>query len=265
MSWFSEEHGSGLPVAVHEGSCEEVADGVVVERRSLLWLSAGAVTALLAGVPRLTAQGPVSDLPRKPNALSFEEFLRQLYPMARRLVDSKGEDEEAYVMAVAAALTRLRDPKAPLREAMRAFRKRHAKTGERFPLMAVSMHLEPGKGFSHHDHLDYNGVIFGVDGEARIRNYDFVDEPPALDTTDVFRLRQTRDDLLLPGRISTLGRKRDNVHDLVAGKQGARVLDVFTFFSKRATSRYLDVEAKPRDADLRIYDATWRPRRRRRR
>ena len=36
-------------------------------------------------------------------------------------------------------------------------------------------------------------------------------------------------------------RNRDNVHDLVAGKDGAQVLDVFTFFSKRAGSRYLQV------------------------
>ena len=65
-------------------------------------------------------------------------------------------------------------------------------------------------------------------------------------------------------RGSALGRNRENIHDLVAGKNGARVLDVFTFFAKNATSRYLDVEKKPRDAEARIYEAAWRPRRKRR-
>ena len=102
-------------------------------------------------------------------------------------------------------------------------------------------------------------------GEVRIRNYDFQGKPPAVDSTDTFQIRETRNDLILPGRFSTLGQKRENIHDLAAGKNGARVMDVFTFFSGRATSRYLDLQDKPRDLDARIYDATWKSRRRRNR
>ncbi len=246
---------------------EEVADGVTVDRRRVFWLSAAGVTALLLGrSPR--AQDPAA--PRRDgrrDGLDYTSFLETVYPLARRLVDSEGEDEEAYLMTVAAAMSRIRDHQAPLRAAMQAFRKQHAsdpnKTG-RFPLAAMTMDLKPGKGFSHHDHLDYNGVILGIGGEARVRNYDFVGAPPAQDSKRSFEVRETRDDLLLPGRISTLGRNRDNVHDLVAGKAGAKVLDVFTFFTKRATSRYLDVEDAPRDAETRVYEAAWRQRRRRR-
>ena len=247
---------------------DEVADGVVVERRSVLWLTAGAVGTLLTG-GLARAQGPKTPAAATATApvrtkLEFEQFLAELLPAARRLVASGGEDEEAYLMTVAAALTRLRDPQAPLRQAMQSFRKRHADDGQRLPIAAVSMTLKPGRGFSHHDHFDYNGVILGVDGEVRIRNYDFQGEVPPIESRETFLLRQTRDDLILPGRISTLSRKRENVHDLVAGKEGARVLDVFTFFSKNATSRYLDVEPKPRDAEARLYEAAWKPRRRRR-
>jgi len=253
---------------------EEVADGVTVERRRVFWLSAAGVAALLAGRAP-SAQAPTRQAPaRRPTAergdakgrgpLDYAAFLEQLYPIAKRLVASGGEDEEAYLMTVAAAMTRIADPNAPLRAAMRAFREQHQRDGQRFPLAAMTIDLKPGKGFSHHDHLDYNGVIMGVGGEARVRNYDFVGAPPKLDSGETFLIRETRDDLILPGRISTLGRNRDNVHDLVAGAQGAKVLDVFTFFSKRAGSRYLDVEAEPRDAARRTYEATWRPRRRRR-
>ena len=48
------------------------------------------------------------------------------------------------------------------------------------------------------------------------------------------------------------------------GKDGAQVLDVFTFFSKRAGSRSLQLEDQPRDEERRVYEASWRQRRRRR-
>lgn len=265
MSYFRHAHDDDPVVtdALSEGP-EEVADGVTVERRRVFWLSAAGVAAMLLGrAPR--SQGPAGGGDgRRRLALDYAAFLEELYPLARRLVASGGEDEQAYLMTVAAAMTRIADPKAPLRQAMQAFRKRHQREGERFPLAAMTIDLKPGKGFSHHDHLDYNGVILGVGGEARVRNYDFVGRPPEVDSGETFLVRETRDDLILPGRISTLGRDRDNVHDLVAGKQGAKVLDVFTFFSKRAGSRYLDVEDAPRDAERRVYEAAWRRRRRRR-
>jgi len=265
MSYFRNEDDE-LSVVVDEVEAgQEVADGVTIERRRVFWLSTAGVAALLLGrAPRAQERAPVQDPEPAPGKLDYAQFLEQLYPLSKRLVDSKGEDEEAYLMTVAAAMTRIADPKAPLRAAMQAFRKQHGKQGQRFPLAAMSMKLKPGKGFSHHDHLDYNGVIMGIDGEARVRNYDFVGKPPAVDSGKTFELRETRDDLILPGRISTLGRNRDNVHDLIAGKNGAQVLDVFTFFSKRAGSRYLDVGDKPRDAEARIYEASWKQRRRRR-
>ncbi|MGK0434400.1 MAG: hypothetical protein ACJA0V_003554 [Planctomycetota bacterium] len=285
MSYFRPEH---TPFAT-EDSCVvedieqnvEVADGVVVERRSVLWLSVAAVTSMLVGSGSLRGQnlggqnlgsqklgtqdpGSQDPAPKQNPKLSIADFLNQLLPQARRLIDSKGDDEEAYLLTVAAAMSRLQDPNAPMREAMRQFQKENRKEGERFPIGAMAMSLKAGKGFTHHDHLNYNGVIMGLEGEARIRNYDFQGEPPANDSTKTFQIRETRDDLILPGRFSSLGLKRENIHDLVAGKHGARVLDVFTFFAGNATSRYLQVEDKPRDPEARIYDATWKQRRRNR-
>ena len=268
MSYFVRDLAAPLTsddhCAIHDTELDvEVADGVVVERRSLLWLSLGAVASLLAGTSPLRGQdAPAAQGQAKPGKLTFPEFLAEVYPVTQRLIASKGEEEEAYLMTVAAALSRLRKPSDPLRAAMRQFSQENKKPGERFPLAAVSMRLKAGRGFSHHDHLNYNGVIMGVEGEVRIRNFDFQGDTPPVDSTKTFQIRETRDDLILPGRFSTLGRQRENIHDLVAGKDGARVLDVFTFLAKGATSRYLEVEAKPRDAKARLYDAAWRQRRR---
>jgi hypothetical protein len=272
MSWFGKDFASLCASEEHCTTTDtqvdlEVADGVVVERRSVLWLSGAAVAAVLTG--GLSAQDREESKEKKGSRppqgkLDFAQFLEEIYPLARRQVDSKGQDEETYLMTVAAALSRVADPSVDVRKSMRAFRQKHKGDKQaRFPVSAMAMRLQPGRGFSHHDHRDYNGVILGVAGECRIRNYDILGDKLVPEAGKTFQIRQTRDDLILPGRFSSLGRARDNVHELVAGKDGARVLDVFTFFEKGATSKYMDVEKKPRDADLRIFDAAWKPRRRR--
>ena len=133
----------------------------------------------------------------------------------------------------------------------------HTISGLAVDFVVLMFRLEPGKGFSHHDHRNYNGVILGVEGEAQVRNYDILGDDPVPPQGATFQIRQTRDDLILPGRFSTLGTSRDNVHDLIAGPEGATVLDVFTFMAEGAKSYSMDVEAEPRDADRRIYDAVW--------
>ena len=53
-------------------------------------------------------------------------------------------------------MSRLQDAKAPIRDAMREFSRTHQKEGERFPIGVMAMELQAGKGFSHHDHLNYH-------------------------------------------------------------------------------------------------------------
>lgn len=236
----------------------EVEDGVVVERRSVLWLSAAAVASVLTGgsLPARDNQGRQEK--DKPDPRSFAGFLAAAYPKARGVVASGGKDEEAYLHSVAAALSRVAKPGGEIRKDMRAFMQQHRKEGERFPISVAAMRLRPGRGFAHHDHRDYNGVILGVEGEVRIRNFDILGDNPVPPKGKTFQIRETRDDLILPGRFSTLGQTRENVHELVAGPDGARVLDVFTFFKRGARSVMMKVEAKPRDEKKRIWDAAWR-------
>ena len=180
----------------------------------------------------------------------------ELQPLAREQLSTNGTREEAYLMAVGQLLARLRTPTIPeLRGAMGGYMQEHGEAGLEF--YVTMFDLEAGKGFSHHDHRDYNGVILGVDGEVRIRNYDIVGDelvPPAGAT---FQIRQTRDDLILPGRFSSLGRARENVHDVTAGAQGGRVLDAFTFYRPDGQSYFMDVDETPRDAERGIFDAAW--------
>ncbi|MBL8897559.1 MAG: hypothetical protein JNM84_08025 [Planctomycetes bacterium] len=266
MSYFPQHASRDLDelaaVATMSTARDEIADGVTIERRGLLRLSAAAFAACVGSAPRMAAQSRQDLAPPTDGKLGHAELLAELLPQARQLIASGGKDEETYLLAVASALLRLREPNAPIGDAMSSFRKQQQREGERFPLGFTAMRLKPGGGFAPHDHLDYNGVILGVEGEVRIRNFDFCGEVPALDSGKTFEIRETRDDLILPGRFSTLGQRRENVHELVAGEAGALVLDLFTFFSPEAGSRYLEVAEKPRDAARRIYEATWRTGRR---
>lgn len=240
---------------------EAVGEGVRVARRGLLWLSAGAVTSVLTGVRATAGQQAVQELAApQTNTLSdlaFGDFLSHVLPLAQDQVESGGRGEDSYLMAVALAMSRLTAPGTRVREQLKEFRAEHATDGARFPIAAMVLDLDPGGGFRHHDHRDYNGVILGLEGEVRVRNYDILGDVPVPAKGETFQIRETRDDLILPGRFSMLARRDENVHDLVAGPEGGRVLDLFTFYEQDARSYYLDVETKARDSERRIYDAAW--------
>lgn len=277
MSWFGTD-----AVVMDERPRETVAEGVVMERRSLLRFSAATIAAGLAascaGPSRrgsVTPDGPAGGpgasedpsgdalaaegaAPGSGGRLDIEEFLAEMYPRAQDFIRSGGEREESYLMAIGELMTRLRVPSTDIaRSTMRAFAQKHGSEGPGFEMYVVMFDLEPGKGFTHHDHRDYNGVILGVEGEAHVTNYDILGDTLVPPKGETFQIRQTRDGVILPGRFSTLGTTRENVHDLIAGPDGATVLDVFTYLVPGARSYFMDVDPEPLDPVRRIYDAAW--------
>ena len=245
-------------------SSEARAEGVTLERRCVLKLSAATIAAALTLGACRTRRGPGGTMRSgvfelDDGALEIEELLTRMYPLAQECVASGGSREEAYLTSVCELVTHLRVPDSDeLMSTMIRFARDHGGSPGSFEFFLVSYDLEPGKGFTHHDHRDYNGVIFGLEGEVRCRNYDILGNTLVPPKGTSFQIRQTRDDVILPGRFSTLGRRRDNVHEVVAGPEGGKVLDVFTYFEPGARSYYMDVESKPRDAVRKIYDASWK-------
>jgi hypothetical protein len=268
MSWFPDRMGLSLAELPETNESDapagsELAPGVLVERRRFL-LAGGAA---LLGVSTASAKdgGKTADaVPEKARsiasfaqALSFEEFVDQARPLAKPLVRAARPNEDAYLHQLASLLSRLRPlPEAAYRNWSRgmAFDPLY-----RFlPLVVVWMKLEPNAKIPLHDHRDYNGILFGAEGEARVRNFDFVDPARALGSSKPFQVRETASCVLTAGRCSTLSRRRDNLHEIVAGKEGARLMDVFTFFSRDGRSYDLDLSDKPLDGKPDVYEVSWK-------
>lgn len=258
MSWFETEADA---VLVDESPRESVAEGVILERRTLLRFSAATVAAGLAAacsVPGGRKANPAAQAPTTGGALDIAQFLEEMYPRAQEFVASGGEREESYLATVGELMARLLTPtKADTRSAMKDLYGLNGSDDRRFEVWVAMFEFEPGKGFSHHDHRDYNGVILGVEGEARVTNFDILGDNAVPPKAETFRIRQTRDDLILPGGCSTLGTVRDNVHEVVAGPSGAKVLDVFTYLTNDARSYSMNVDPTPVDVERGIFEASW--------
>jgi len=280
MSWFPERFGytgGELPGSVlpDEPVGSEFAAGVVLERRQFLWAGGlallGTPAAVVAdgppaGVPHSrTPTGPAEASPartaRRPESeiddLRFEEFVRAVRPLAEELVVSTRPNEDAYLFRVAALLARLR----PIPEPLFARPRNGLAVGQlhrALPVAVVQLRMEPYARLALHDHRNYSGILFGVEGQARVRNFEFVDPNAARPSGRSFEIRQTAACLVTPGRCSTLARARDNLHEVVAGRDGARLLDVFTMFTRDARSFELDFRDRPIDRDGGIYEASWK-------
>jgi hypothetical protein len=188
----------------------------------------------------------------------ISESLGEMHLRAKECVASGGKQDQSCLIAVGEPMARLQGPTAEdtQAETMSLFQQ-YGIEERRFEIWVAVFDFEGGKGLSHHDHRDSNGVIQGLEREARVRNFVTLFEDLVPPNGETLQTRQTRDDLILPGRFSTLGTLRDNVHEVVAGPGGAKLLDVFTYLEKDSRSYSMDVDPTPVDAERGIYEASW--------
>ena len=97
--------------------------------------------------------------------------------------------------------------------------------------------IEPDGVIPHHAHHNCNGVMRIIDGEITSNNFDLLEQD-----VDGIWLQPSMTAWMKAGRTITLSRYRDNVHEIIAGPDGARVLDVFTFMEEDAECRYINME-----------------------
>jgi len=194
--------------------------------------------------------------------LDFANFFEECFGLAKQAAGSPALDEDAYLARLSAVAARLRLETVP-----------DAKTG-RFgeinppiefgpikaqpPLVLILWKLAPGATLPAHNHTPADVISVCLKGEVRIRHFDLMGEAPGYDSRQTFRIRETRNLLMTPGRMSGLTQVRDNIHTFHAGEQGAVGMDINTFLPGDKKFSFLEFADKPIDAEKRVYEATWK-------
>jgi hypothetical protein len=264
MTWLCDSE-DGIRCAVSAEMDEELgaelAPGVIVERRTILRMSAVALAGLLPA--HLRAAGPQSIQATEDGQVDWSAFLKQAIPAAKEaVVDSSPAGQDAYLHRVAALAVRLRAaPKTqlfaygglkPQVELAPSFRGK--------PFVVIQWRMEPHAVLPAHCHPGTSVCTVGVEGEARVRHFEVEGDAPAFDSgsSRTFHIRETRSQLISPHRVSTLSSTRDNIHYFEAGAQGARGLDITTLHVGSGHFSFVAFEPeRPRDAKRRVYEAIW--------
>ena len=275
MNWMTDEAGviaTMDKLTPDPGQAEKgLASDATITRRRLLWLSALTGAAIFGRTPQIAARSMTQIDPEKTIAddnqnaidLGWDDFLKQCVPVAEELHrDSSKSGQDAYLFWVASMVARLR-----LKETPRAKLGRYGTLdppvhfGRSFrgkPFFIVEWWLEPGAVLPPHCHPNASVCTLGIEGEARIRNFEIVGDAPDFSSKQTFQVRETHNEIIAPGRLNTLSALRDNIHTFQAGKQGARGIDISTYHGPDVGFSFLDISDKARDAGRRIYEAAWK-------
>ena len=230
------------------GESAEVAPGVVVERRSFLAVAAAAFAG--GGSRALAAQSA--------EPVSLERFLEEVLPVARELVgDVSQVGEDRYLHTLASYAVTLGDIALPaMRQSGQGEGTEIGASWVGDPFVVLHWRMQPNAEIRLHAHTYGNVVTVGLDGSARVRNFETIEEPD-FGSEEPILLRRTNDQVLLPGRINLVPLSHGFVHGFRAGPAGARGLDITTRLRDRQPTPYLDVEAEPTDAAAAVFRGHW--------
>jgi len=240
-----------LPV----GETTELYPGVVVERRCFFKTVALALSSV--AVPGVaTAQS------LKPgNAhLTFDDFLREVIPIARKLVsDTSLSGQDLYLYTLASYAVRLMD--VPIPEMRDSGQGVGPGTFIGFnpggdPFTVLHWRMQPKSIIRYHVHSYGNVLTLGLEGEVRVGNFEVVGERD-FDAKGTFKIRKTQDQQLTPGQINLVNLERNYIHGFQAGPKGGRGLDITTRIKEKRPTPFLDLSKKPLDSESNIYEASW--------
>jgi len=241
----------------------EVFPGVT-ERRYFLQGSLATAAVILAAVatPKdVLAQSQKATGAAGTDKLAWDEFLKQALPEAQQLIADAGFNFDEYLFRIGSLATRLKeipdsklgpytsvDPRVSFGPSFRGS-----------PFYIIQWRMEPGAFLPPHNHPNASVCTLAFAGEVQLRNFEIVGEAPDLASKKTFRIRETRNETMTPGRISTLSPVRDNIHCFQVGKTAARGIDINTEHPKTTWFSFLDMNDKPMDTEGRIYEVSWNP------
>ncbi len=233
----------------------EISPGFIVERRSIL---VGIGGAFLAALPT------VKTLAQSTGDAAILEFLMRANPVARELIaDTTAAGQDRYLRSLAALASGLTDVPIPDRwtdtnqgELPGSYQIGVTPGGD--PFTVLHWRLEPGAKCIPHAHTYGNVVTVGLEGIARVNNYEVVGDPD-YESSDFFEVRQTVDQLLGPGSVNMVSLERNYIHGFHAGSSGARGLDITTRLKPKPSfgTPYLDFAGQRADRFEKTFQASW--------
>jgi hypothetical protein len=228
--------------------------GVHIERRQILWMTAAGAAALLLGRTARAADGAAG-------RLDWDAFVAESTRTARSMLEATDFDADAYVQRLASIAVRLSGvPDTPLVRFEKLEPKVYfAPSFRGVPFVVVQWRLEPRAILPPHCHPNASVCTLGVEGEARVRNFELAADAPAFDSgaKTSFEVRETHDEIVAAGRVNTLTPARDNVHCFEAGDRGARGIDISTLHAAQKGFSFLRIDPKAKDERRRTHEATW--------
>ena len=237
------------------GETAQVSPGVVVERRCFL-------KTLAVGFGALSIRGvATAHLAGSDERLTYQEFLKEVAPVARKLVgDISLAGQQRYLLTLASYAVRLADAPVP------AMRDSGQGAGPGTfigaipggdPFIVLHWRMEPGTNIRPHAHTYGNVLTLALEGEVRVENYEMVGARD-FDAKGTFKARKTQSQILTPGQVNLVNLERDYIHGFQAGARGGRGLDITTRIKeRRETTPYLNLSKKPVEIEPGIYEASW--------
>jgi hypothetical protein len=241
---------------------EAIAPGYEVERRFFI-RAASIATAALAAPANVFARGVVASAVANVDApLDFEGFVKECAELAKIAQQEASLNEEAHIFRLSAKASRLLPASVP-KGKLGAFAGlsppvEFGPLKIAAPLAIIQWRLAPGATLPAHNHNPADVISLCLEGACTVRHFDIVDSAPDYSSRKTFLIRESRNDLLMPGRMSSLSTVRDNIHTFHAGKDGAMGIDINSILPGDKPFSFLDISEKPRDLQNRIYEAVWK-------
>ena len=240
----------------------EVFPGVYHRRFFLKGSLTSAAIALAVGaLPRklLAQQAAKAPVVGGAEKLGWDDFLKQAVPVAQQLKADPAFSIDEYLYRIGSLATRLKElPDSKLGPYTDV--EPRVSFGPSFkgsPFFIIQWRMEPGAFLPPHNHPNASVCTLGFEGEVRLRNFEIIGDAPDYDTKKTFRVRETHNDTMTQGRISTLSPSRDNIHMFQVGKEGARGIDINTILGKSGAFSFLNISKTPLDSEKRIFEAAW--------
>ena len=237
------------------GETAQIAPGVTVQRRCFLKSVAVALGSL--SIPGIAA----AHLVKSDERLTYEEFLKEVIPVAKKLVgDISLAGQQRYLLTLASFAVRMSDAPVP---AMRD--SGQGAGGGTFigaipggdPFIVLHWRMDPGSIIRPHAHTYGNVMTLALDGGVRVENFEMVGVRD-FEAKGTFKVRKTQSQILTPGQVNLVNLESGYVHGFQAGARGGRGLDITTRIKERRdTTPYLSLSKKPVEIEPGVYEASW--------